>query len=630
MIVKEQKKMTGSGKDEYRVTESKSKRIGFFAAILVVIGSCVGTGIFFKSGSIMANTEYSILLALGCWIIAGFAVVAMGIALIDIATQGKQDSLGIVSWAHTFNNLFLYKSNKNFYSFIFIPVKFFVIPVYICQSLQSGLSYVDATPVYSETGQLIGTQLGSFGQQIMNMPWWSLLLIVMGINTFFILVAGLSVSTGNKINMAIMYVKFVPIAFAFIIGFVVLGISHGGLQGYSHWTYESNYLENHATELGISVNEAPKSFVLMSPVIGVIMSLSAIFYAYDGFYVAAGIQGELKEPKKISLVILVGLLTVTAMYLGISFSITIGAENGSWTNIGMFFVEKKVSWIYTIMALLISIGILTEVDVYSMWFPLYFQQLIENREVPFAKSLSKYTNRRKPIAGVIYLLVVVSFFTIALTLIGVFGFQDELSAKAQFSDYVVQGNKEVAYLYMFSDLISNWQTVFTFVFLSLTILGWFSREIKVKNKKAEIMEKIKMACAIISSCVMFIAMTFQIADPIVNLVVNIEWNNTHAVEKHVSIISQATLIGVLGGFIIITFLPSWFETRSKQQQEIFRLENEAHSLKLELQTLEEQKLALVNNSKLQDSYVKLESSNGDVPIVANIGGVSPETNEIDE
>ena len=622
MIVKEQKKMTGSGKEEYHVTESKSKRIGFFAAILVVIGSCVGTGIFFKSGSIMANTEYSILLALGCWIIAGFAVVAMGIDLIDIATQGKQDSLGIVSWAHTFNNLFLYKSNKNFYSFIFIPVKFFVIPVYICQSLQSGLSYVDAS-INPLTNAL---ELGSFGKQIMDMPWWSLLLIVMGINTFFILVAGLSVSTGNKINMAIMYVKFVPIAFAFIIGFVVLGISHGGLQGYSHWTYEPNYVANHAEALGAaSAVEGPKQFVLMSPVIGVIMSLSAIFYAYDGFYVAAGIQGELKEPKKISLVILVGLLTVTAMYLGISFSITIGAENGNWTNIGIFFVERKVSWIYTIMALLISIGILTEVDVYSMWFPMYFQQLIENREVPFAKSLSKYTNRRKPIAGVIYLLVVVSFFTIALTLIGVFGFQDKLNASAQFGDYVSQGNNQVAYLYMFSDLISNWQTVFTFVFLSLTILGWFGREVKAKTKKQDVMHKVKLACAIISSSVMFIAMAFQIADPFVNLAVNLEWNNAHP-EKTVSIISQATLIGVLGGFIIITFLPSWFESRSKQQQDIFNLENKAHSLKLRMQDLEEQKIVVQNKAISNDELSSILKENEDVPVIANAGGVSPETN----
>lgn len=639
MIVKENKKMTRSGKEEYHVTQSTSKRIGFFAAILVVIGSCVGTGIFFKSGTVMQQTNYSILLSLGCWLIAGFAVVAMGIALIDIATQGKQDSLGLVSWAHTFNNLFLYKVNKNFYSFIFIPIKFFVIPVYICQSFQSGLSYIGATIV---NGQL---QLGEFGHQVMNMPWWSILLIVMVINSFFIIAAGLSVNVGNKINMGIMYVKFVPIAFAFIIGFVVLGIHHGDLnpvefqdptasvQVTTQWLYDPN-------NNGVNSLEGPKPFVLFSPIIGVFMSMSAIFYAYDGFYVAAGIQGELKEPKKISLVILFGLLTVTVMYLAISLSITLGAYKGNWINIGLFFVQKNCAWVYVVISLLISIGILTEVNVYSMWFALFFKTLIDNREVPFANKLQRLNNMRRPYAGVIYLFVIVTSIVTVLTVIGALGYQDHAGATSSFKDWVNEPNGlETAYLYMFSDLISNWQTVFTFVFLSLTILGWLNQRVHDKNHKKSRMDKVKMACAVISSVLTFTAMAFQIMDPFANLIINVDWNNAHGLTaasevienqpQYQSITSQICLIAILGGLILIIFVPAAIEARVKREKEIFKLDNKIHGLKLELQRLLEAKNEM-DNVKIEDQNQLPEFTGeakeiGDVPVNAELGLIPAST-----
>lgn len=620
------KQATIGVKKEYRVTESKPKRIGFFAAILVVIGSCVGTGIFFKSATIMSNVNYSILLSLGCWLIAGFAVIAMGIALIDIAAQGKQDSLGIVSWSHTFNNLFFYKINKNFYAFIFIPIKFFVIPVYICQSFQSGLSYIGAT-LDPTTHELV---LSSFGRQVMNMPWWSIFIIVLILNTFFIVVSGLSVNVGNKINMAIMYVKFIPIAFAFLIGFIVLGINHGNLNpnwlvlgsdAKTTWLYDPSNMD---AKYGV---DEPKPFNMLSPVIGVIMSLSAIFYAYDGFYVAAGIQGELKQPKKISLVILFGLVTVTVLYLAISLSITLGAYHGDWTNIGLFFVYKKCAWVYALMALLISVGILTEINAYAMWFSLFFQTLISNREVPFSKSFKRWNNLRRPVSGMIYLLSVVTIITTILTVVGSLAYQDNSGVASQFANYR-NAAINTAYLYLFSDLISNWQTVITFVLLTITILGWFRKKTLDKSSKKTAWDVVKMISAIVSCTITFIAMFFQIAEPIANLIINVHWNNTH-VNNHQSIISQICLIAILVAIIVIIFLPAVIETRNKKEIQIFQLENNLHSKKLELQALLEKRLEL-ENVKIEDQpNVEFDAKaklKGDVPISTDLTILPIDTN----
>lgn len=44
--------------------KNKNKKIGFFSAILLVIGSCIGAGIFFKSGTILNNVHQSLALAI--------------------------------------------------------------------------------------------------------------------------------------------------------------------------------------------------------------------------------------------------------------------------------------------------------------------------------------------------------------------------------------------------------------------------------------------------------------------------------------------------------------------------------------------------------------------------------------
>ena len=40
------------------------KKIGFFSAMMIVVGSCIGAGIFFKAGGVLTNTGNSVVLAM--------------------------------------------------------------------------------------------------------------------------------------------------------------------------------------------------------------------------------------------------------------------------------------------------------------------------------------------------------------------------------------------------------------------------------------------------------------------------------------------------------------------------------------------------------------------------------------
>ncbi|MBR2857761.1 hypothetical protein IKE96_00890 [bacterium] len=40
------------------------KKIGFFSAMMIVVGSCIGAGIFFKAGKVLEYSQNSLILAI--------------------------------------------------------------------------------------------------------------------------------------------------------------------------------------------------------------------------------------------------------------------------------------------------------------------------------------------------------------------------------------------------------------------------------------------------------------------------------------------------------------------------------------------------------------------------------------
>ena len=564
-------------KDKKVVTNSKSKKIGYFTTLLIVMGSSIGSGIFFKSGGIMSNVDNSIILSLLSWLIAAFAVMAMAIALIDVAAQSKKDDRGLLSWIKRFNGMYIYKSVKNLFAFFILPIKYFLLPVYFFQSLQTGLMYADAQWVVDTAG--VGhIVLGTFGENVANFPWWGVFIVVLGIDVYFLIVNSISIRVGTVTAKLLMYVKFVPLLFAFIIGFIILGMN-GGLPSSNDWWINGALLNP-----PIDQSTSPKTLTSISPAIGVIMSLSSVFFAFDGFYVAAGIQSELKEPKKISNILLFGLLFVTIIYLSIALSMTFGAIGGKWANVGEFFVSRKISWIFSIISVLISIGIIGILNGYTMWTIRLYQELINSREVPFAKKLM-YLNTKngKPLGGILYAFVFVLVLLIAFILIAALAYH--IQNKPLISNIVTYDpntNKlvtggyittQVNGMYGFADMISNWQTIFTFAFISIAILSSTLEKNKqyVKTRK----EYIQITAGWIAIVIIGVALLFQIAQPFANLSFAIEFNenaNLHNSAK-TEIFPHISLVAILFVALIITFIPSIFEVRNQMARQIFNLED---------------------------------------------------------
>lgn len=88
---------------------------------------------------------------------------------------------------------------------------------------------------------------------------------------------------------------------------------------------------------------ADYDFFQISPLFGFFGSLAAIFFAYDGFYATAGVQTEMREPKKTPKALVIGLSIVTSVYILIAVSMSVVDKTADLSSFSDFLGRKGVS-----------------------------------------------------------------------------------------------------------------------------------------------------------------------------------------------------------------------------------------------------------------------------------------------
>lgn len=454
------------------------KKIGFFSAMMVVVGSSVGAGIFFKAGGVLSNSQGSIIFAMFCWIFAAFAVISMGLALIEIASA-RNDNLSLIGWCQTFNGRWVYKACKNFMVYIYLPLTYFFMPLYVIMSIQDGASYFTGNSIIVSN----------------SVDWVILMTIAVAMTLYFVIVCGLSSKIGNIQNWIITAVKFIPLLFAVVCGFVIFAMS--GLQGDYGADFRPSQVSN-PTEI--------YSFASMTPGFGMFIAVAAIFFAYDGFYVAAGLQTEMKEPKKTPMAILFGLIIVTVIYLLIAIAMSLGSTDGSPFGFQTWLVEKGAGWVYGVFQILIGVGVLGIINGFAMWSTRFMEDLIRANEVPFSAKLVNKINDKTPYVGIIYNLVISLPIVIVFCIIGGLAY-----VNAGGYSYAESANK----LYSFADLMGTWTALLAFAFILFAIIG------ALKNRKTNLVkvEKSKFfkPTAMLSILLLSLPIFFTFFAPIADL-----------------------------------------------------------------------------------------------------------------
>ncbi|WP_029512514.1 APC family permease [Mycoplasmopsis iners] len=521
---------------------SKQKKISFFSAMLIVIGGSIGAGIFFKSGGVLSNSQGSIVLAAFAWIIASLAVVTMGLALIEIASV-RNDNLSLISWTKIFNGRIIYNATKNFMVYIYLPLTYFFMPLYVIMSLQDGM------------GALLN-KAAVFGTQA---DWliWTVISLVMSI--YFLTVPALWSKVGDIQNKVVTYIKFIPLAFVAIIGYVLkaTGSSDAVITASTNGTKEFG----DAIKAGSSLTE----LYGIGAGLGMFLAISAIFFAYDGFYVAAGISSEMKEPKKTPMALLLGLLITTGIYLLIAISMSI--NGGSFWDMQsamakLFKNETAARIIFGIMNIAIAIGVLGIINGFSMWAPRYVEDLIAEGEVPFWRHFYKKLNPNKPLVGVIYSLVLTIPVVLVFTLIGALAYLPNI---ADYGGYSQDARYSMARLYAFADLMANWTALFTFAFIACAIAG------AIKNKKTNrihINQTVKgfKVYAYISSIIIFAALAVTVLVPIIDMFLLAGIADKSSTAFTDTVVSRVMLVLTLFVYVALSFLPLVIEDALHKKQ----------------------------------------------------------------
>jgi amino acid transporter len=66
---------------------------------------------------------------------------------------------------------------------------------------------------------------------------------------------------------------------------------------------------------------------------GIMCAVPAVFFAFDGFYAAAGIQTSMREPRKVSMAMALGVSIVSLIDILITLSLVLGTNSGKMVDL---------------------------------------------------------------------------------------------------------------------------------------------------------------------------------------------------------------------------------------------------------------------------------------------------------
>lgn len=260
--------------------EKLTKKYGLATAICMVVGTVIGSGVFFKAQNVLAATGGNMPLGIVAWVITGFLMIVCSAQFAVMATKYEKVS-GIVDYAEA-------TCGKSYAYYL----AWFMVNVYY-PGMTSVLAWVSARYL----GVLFGWSM--VGPEVMTLAG------------FFLIASytmnALSPKLAGKFQISATVIKLIPIILMAIVGTIV-GLANGTLTN------------NFTTVVTETVGGTASS--------GLFAAVVATVFAYEGWIVATSINAELKNPKKnLPLALIIGSLIVVSAYVLYFIGVAGGASN---------------------------------------------------------------------------------------------------------------------------------------------------------------------------------------------------------------------------------------------------------------------------------------------------------------
>lgn len=288
-----------------KIKQQTAGKIGLFTAVMMIFGTLVGIGIFFKNYSVFKNNGGNPIGILLSWIVAIVLVLSIALTFCEISSvKIKNPADGFGGWSAKFTNHGFGRYNMLGYSLIFYTVNIFAIMFFTGEGCLN---------CFSNFGGAAGAF--DFG------PLTTLYIFIAG-GALFVLFIFLNMMASKgmaKFSNITGIIKFIPIAAVVILG-ITFGIMNakGGL--WSNQWYRPD-LDPTNPFIGRSDNV---------DVVGIITSVPSILFAFEGYLVVGNIACDMKNPERnVPLSMVLALIIVSALYL----IITVGCMTAGTGNV---------------------------------------------------------------------------------------------------------------------------------------------------------------------------------------------------------------------------------------------------------------------------------------------------------
>ncbi len=321
------------------------KSFGLLSTITMIVGICIGSGIFFKSDNILIATNGSIFLGAALFIIAAIAIIFGSLSMSELASRTDKEG-GLLTYGEEFISQKVGIAFGWFQTFIYYPtitvVVSWVIGVYTCMLFN----------------------LGDSLELQMGIGFVSFIVIVL--YNIYVPHLGRIFQTGTTA------IKLIPLILLGIFG-MLFGDPVAGLASMS--------------------TQQVTTFAFLS-------ALGPIAYSYDGWICATSIAGEVKDSKKtLPRALTIAPIFIMIVYVAYFVGITsyIGAENVMALGDSHVFQAASqlfgpfFSQLITVFVVISVIGTVNGLCIGFMRMP--YALAMRGDFIPFASSIRKVDER---------------------------------------------------------------------------------------------------------------------------------------------------------------------------------------------------------------------------------------------
>lgn len=243
----------------------------------------------------------------------------------------------------------------------------------------------------------------------------------------------------------------------------------------------------------------------ISPWLGIMASIPAIIFAFDGFYTVTSLKSDMKEPNRMGVVIVLSISVITATYL--AFGIFTGLAGAP--TVGDINLVNDYRAIGAIVNLCIMFAVFGIINGFGIGTPEIYYLTYKEHPIGLTVLIKKWfkiKDENEKTASWILSFVISLFYFVLIVPIGIYA-----TGAGSYDAYATSAGG----LFTLTDWITNYTSLFIFAFIGLAILGGLinRRTNKIETKKSRVF----LPAGIIAVIFLTIGGVYMIVDNIVGM-----------------------------------------------------------------------------------------------------------------